>query len=102
MLPRDGRMVADTMIYLDLSFDSGSYVQSQARFHRIGQQAVRCLVIHLVAEGTVDEYIRKTVLEKLKTATQVLDEGLGEGTIAQNLVQGGVQMSKKELLELLK
>lgn len=102
LLPRDGRMVADTMIYLDLSFDSGSYVQSQARFHRIGQQAVRCLVIHLVAEGTVDEYIRKTVLEKLKTATQVLDEGLGEGTIAQNLVQGGVQMSKKELLELLK
>jgi|GEM_PF-623162 len=102
LLPRDGKMVADTMVYLDLSFDSGSYVQSQARFHRIGQQAVRCLVVHLVAEGTVDEYIRKTVLEKLKTATQVLDEGLGVGTVAQNLGQAGAQMSKKELLELLK
>ncbi|MEN9808911.1 MAG: hypothetical protein RLZZ488_478 [Pseudomonadota bacterium] len=101
LLPRDGRMVADTMIYLDLSFDSGSYVQSQARFHRIGQQAVRCLVVHLIAEGTVDEYIRRTVLEKLKTATQVLDEGLGTGTVAQNLIQGGAQLSKKELLELL-
>lgn len=102
LLPRDGKMVADTMIYLDLSFDSGSYVQSQARFHRIGQQALRCLVVHLIAEGTVDEYIRRTVLEKLKTATQVLDEGLGAGTIAQNLVQGGIQFSKKDLLELLK
>lgn len=102
LLPRDGRMVADTMIYLDLSFDSGSYVQSQARFHRIGQQAVRCLVVHLIAEGTVDEYIRRTVLEKLKTATQVLDEGLGTGTVAQNLIQGAAQLSKKELLEILK
>lgn len=102
LLPRDGKMVADTMVYLDLSFDSGSYVQSQARFHRIGQQAVRCLVIHLIAEGTVDEYIRRTVLDKLKTATQVLDEGLGAGTVAQNLIQGGMQMSKKELLEILK
>jgi SNF2 family DNA or RNA helicase len=101
LLPRDGKMIADTMIYLDLSFDSGSYVQSQARFHRIGQQALRCLVIHLVAEGTVDEYIRRTVLEKLKTAAQVLDEGLGSGTVAQNIVQGGAQMSKKELLEIL-
>lgn len=102
LLPRDGKMVADTMVYLDLSFDSGSYVQSQARFHRIGQQALRCLVVHLIAEGTVDEYIRRTVLEKLKTATQVLDEGLGAGTVSQNLAQSGVQLSKKELLELLK
>ena len=102
LLPRDGKMVADTMIYLDLSFDSGSYVQSQARFHRIGQQAVRCLVVHLIAEGTVDEYIRATVLDKLKSAAQILDEGLGTGTIAQNIVQGGVQLSKKELLEILK
>jgi SNF2 family DNA or RNA helicase len=95
-------MVADTMVYLDLSFDSASYVQSQARFHRIGQQAVRCLVVHLIAEGTVDEYIRKTVLEKLKTATQVLDAGLGEGTIAQALVEGSAQLNKKEILEALR
>jgi SNF2 family DNA or RNA helicase len=102
LLPRDGRMVADTMVYLDLSFDSGSYVQSQARFHRIGQQAVRCLVVHLIAEGTVDEYIRTTILDKLKTAAQVLDEGLGKGTVAGSILQDGVQMSKKELLEMLK
>jgi SWI/SNF-related matrix-associated actin-dependent regulator 1 of chromatin subfamily A len=74
LLPRDGRMVADTMIYVDLSFDSASYIQSQARFHRIGQDAARCLVIHMIAEGTVDEYIRKTIIEKIRTATQVLDD----------------------------
>ncbi|MBM3382115.1 MAG: DEAD/DEAH box helicase [Betaproteobacteria bacterium] len=101
LLPRDGKMVADTMVYLDLSFDSASYVQSQARFHRIGQQAVRCLVIHLIAESTVDEYIRNTVLEKLKTATQVLDAGLGEGTLAENVIESKVQLNKKELLEAL-
>jgi SNF2 family DNA or RNA helicase len=99
LLPRDGKMVADTMIYVDLSFDSGSYVQSQARFHRIGQQAVRCLVVHLVAEGTVDEYIRRTVLDKLKTATQVLDEGLGAGTIA---LASDASFSKKDILNILK
>lgn len=74
LLPRDGKTRADTMIYYDFSFDSASYIQSQARFHRIGQSAERCFVIHLVGDGTVDEYIRKKVLEKVITAAQILDE----------------------------
>ena len=98
LLPRDGRMRADTMIYLDLSFDSGSYVQSQARFHRIGQLAERCLVVHLVGESTVDEYIRKTVIEKIKTATELLDDGLGGNASMLDL---GGRLSKEELMRIL-
>jgi SNF2 family DNA or RNA helicase len=98
LLPRDGRMKADTMIYLDLSFDAGSYVQSQARFHRIGQQAERCLVVHLVGESTIDEYIRKTVVEKIKTATELLDDG-AKGNSA--MVDLGGRLGKEDLLKIL-
>ncbi|MCA2959291.1 MAG: DEAD/DEAH box helicase [Silvanigrellales bacterium] len=98
LLPRDGRMKADTMIYLDLSFDAGSYVQSQARFHRIGQTAERCLVVHLVGETTVDEYIRKTVIEKIKTATELLDDGNPSNAA---MLEVGGRLSKEELLKIL-
>jgi SNF2 family DNA or RNA helicase len=98
LLPRDGRMVADTMIYVDLSFDSSSYIQSQARFHRIGQDAVRCLVIHLVGEQTVDEYIRRTVVEKIRVAAQVLDASrVGEGAVGE----GHPELGRDELLRAL-
>ena len=97
-LPRDGRMKADTMIYLDLSFDAGSYVQSQARFHRIGQTAERCLVVHLVGETTVDEYIRKTVIEKIETATELLDDGNKSNAA---MLEVGGRLSKEELLKIL-
>lgn len=98
LLPRDGRMKADTMIYLDLSFDAGSYVQSQARFHRIGQNSERCLVVHLVGESTVDEYIRKTVIEKIKTATELLDDGNKANAAMIDL---GGRLGKDELLAIL-
>jgi SNF2 family DNA or RNA helicase len=98
LLPTDGKMKADTMIYLDLSFDSGSYVQSQARFHRIGQTAERCLVIHLVAEDTVDEYIRKSIVEKVKTAAELLDDGKN---LDITKFVNTVTFSKEELLSAL-
>ncbi len=98
LLPRDGKMVADTMIYVDLSFDSASYIQSQARFHRIGQDAARCLVIHMLAAGTVDEYIRKTIIEKIRTATQVLDDN---ESVAGIVASTRMELSRDELLRVL-
>jgi SNF2 family DNA or RNA helicase len=98
LLPRDGKTVADTMIYLDLSFDSASYIQSQARFHRIGQIAERCLVIHLLGDGTVDEYIRKSVLEKIRTATRVLDNN---ESVASLVAATRVEFSREELMRIL-
>lgn len=98
LLPRDGRMQADTMIYLDLSFDSASYIQSQARFHRIGQDAMRCLVIHMLAAGTVDEYIRKTIVEKIRTATQVLDD---KDSVAGIAATARMEFTREEILKAL-
>jgi hypothetical protein len=99
LLPKDGKMVADTMIYLDLSFDSASYLQSQARFHRIGQTAEKCLVVHLMGESTVDEYIRKTIVEKIKTATQLLDENAR--TVLDALKATPSALSKSDFLSAL-
>jgi SNF2 family DNA or RNA helicase len=78
------------MIYVDLSFDGGSYVQSQARFHRIGQQAERCLVIHLLGEGTVDEYIRANIVEKIETAGALLDDKDVKGILNASLSREGL------------
>jgi SNF2 family DNA or RNA helicase len=95
LLPKDGVTRADTMIYVDLSFDGGSYIQSQARFHRIGQAAERCLVIHLLADETVDEYIRANIVEKLETAGALLDDRDVKGLL------GGQSLSKDSLLRML-
>lgn len=95
LLPSNPKMRADTMIYFDFNFDSASYIQSQARFHRIGQTAERCLVIHLMGDGTVDEYIRRRVAEKVQTAAQVLDE-----ENAPHLARSE-RMGKDEILSVL-
>jgi SWI/SNF-related matrix-associated actin-dependent regulator 1 of chromatin subfamily A len=98
LVPKDGYTRADTMIYLDLSFDSGSYLQSQARFHRIGQEAERCLVIHLIGENTIDEYIRRTVIDKIQTSAKLLD---GEGGAELNKILQPAKFSKAELMKVL-
>lgn len=99
LLPKDGKMKADTMIYMDLNFDGGSYVQSQARFHRIGQNSEKCLVIHLIGQETVDEYIKKSLIDKIQTATQILDNT----TNAQlnQIKNEKFTLNKEEVLKIL-
>lgn len=99
LLPEDGKTRADTMIYYDFSFDSASYVQSQARFHRIGQAAEKCFVIHLVGDSTIDEYIRKKVIEKVHTAAKILDEDESSKLEATRIISG--KFSKDEILDVL-
>ncbi|WP_338636264.1 DEAD/DEAH box helicase [Spirobacillus cienkowskii] len=99
LLPKDGKMKADTMIYMDLNFDGGSYLQSQARFHRIGQSSDKCLVIHLIATDTVDEYIKKSLIDKIKTASQILDNASEEQLI--KLSGEKTSLSKEEILSIL-
>ena len=99
LLPRDGKMKADTMIYMDLNFDGGSYVQSQARFHRIGQNSEKCLVIHLIGQETVDEYIKKSLIDKIQTASQILDNASQEQL--NNIKGEKFTLSKDEILNIL-
>lgn len=98
LLPKDGKMKADTMIYMDLNFDGGSYVQSQARFHRIGQNSEKCLIIHLIAIDTVDEYIKKSLHEKIKTASHILDNTPFNQAIEK---EGLNNLSKEDILHIL-
>lgn len=95
LLPRDGKMRADTMIYLDMNFDAASYVQSQARFHRIGQESQKCLVVHLIGSNTIDSYIRSSLDEKLKTAAQIVDDK-ERGDLTAIRVGNSLQLDSKE------
>ncbi|APJ02427.1 DEAD/DEAH box helicase [Silvanigrella aquatica] len=99
LLPKDGKMQADTMIYMDLNFDAGSYIQSQARFHRIGQTSEKCLVIHLVGLETVDEYIKKSLIDKTQTAAQILDNA-SEDQLNQ-MIGDKFTLSREEVLNIL-
>jgi DNA topoisomerase IB len=87
------------MIYLDLNFDGASYLQSQARFHRIGQTAERCVVLHLLGESTIDFYIKKSLVDKIKTASQLLDKE--KHVMFQTISSERFQMTKNTFLDIL-
>ncbi len=99
LLPKDGKMKTDTMIYMDLNFDGGSYVQSQARFHRIVQSSEKCLVIHLIGQETVDEYIKKSLIDKIQTATQILDNA--SNAQLEQIKGQNINLTKDEILKIL-
>lgn len=55
--------IAKTMVYYSNSFSLEKRLQSEDRFHRIGQdQSVQ--IIDIVAEGSVDEHVVKSLREK--------------------------------------
>ena len=85
---------------MDLNFDAGRYVQSQARFHRIGQTAEKCLVIHLIGTNTVDEYIKKTLVNKLQVAMRVLDN-IDFNAQTDELEKQSLSLSKQDMLDLI-
>lgn len=64
---------ADTCVYYSTSFNYASYEQSLSRIHRIGQSN-RCLYVHLVADGTIDEMVMKALERKKDLAQMVVDD----------------------------
>jgi SNF2 family DNA or RNA helicase len=61
---------ANNAIYLDRSFNSVDYIQSQDRIHRISQKR-DCKIYKLIAEDTIDEYIDE-ILSKKNSIAQVI------------------------------
>ena len=59
-------------IYYSLGFSLGDYLQSIARLHRHGQNAI-VDYIHLVAAGTVDDIITRALQHKENVVQAVLD-----------------------------
>jgi SNF2 family DNA or RNA helicase len=64
---------ASVAVFYSLDFNFANYEQSRARIHRIGQDK-KCLYIHLVAKGTVDQKILQALQHKGDVATLVVDE----------------------------
>jgi len=61
---------ANYAVYLDRSFSSVDYIQSQDRIHRISQTK-KCYIIKLIAKETVDEYVDELILKKEQIAKLV-------------------------------
>jgi SNF2 family DNA or RNA helicase len=68
---------ARTVIYYSNSFNLVDRLQSEDRAHRIGQEHP-VQYIDLVASGTVDEHIVKSLRNKFDIATQITGDTLKE------------------------
>ena len=66
---------ASTVIYYSNSYDLEKRIQSEDRAHRIGQKN-KVLYIDLVAKGTVDEKIIKSLRNKVSIAKEISGEEL--------------------------
>jgi SNF2 family DNA or RNA helicase len=64
---------ASVAVYYSLDFSYANYEQSRARIHRIGQTQ-KCLYIHLVAKGTVDEKVMDALKHKGDIARLMVDD----------------------------
>ncbi len=64
---------ANVAVFDSLDFSYANYEQSRARIHRIGQKQ-KCLYIHLVGKGTVDEKILNALKHKGDIAKIMVDD----------------------------
>ena len=64
---------ANVAVFYSLDFSYANYEQSRARIHRIGQKE-KCLYIHLVCKGTVDEKVMSALQKKGDIAKLMVDD----------------------------
>ena len=71
---------ADVGVFAELDYVPSKLAQGESRLHRFGQKRP-VLIQYVIADGTIDELIRDTVIRKLDTFQQVigkLDDRLKE------------------------
>jgi SNF2 family DNA or RNA helicase len=66
---------ANTVIYYSNSYDLEKRLQSEDRAHRIGQTG-SVTYVDLVAEGTIDERIIKSLKDKVNIANEIMGEDI--------------------------
>jgi superfamily II DNA or RNA helicase len=69
-------------IYYSLGFSLGDYEQSLKRTHRPGQTR-KCIYVHLIATGTVDQKVYRALSEKKSVVEYVLSE-MGSVQLAES------------------
>lgn len=62
---------ADNMAYYNNSYNLGLRLQSEDRFHRIGQEAESCTITDFEALGTVDRPMLRTLKEKRGVSAKI-------------------------------
>ena len=66
---------ANTVIYYSNSYDLEKRLQSEDRAHRIGQTG-SVTYVDLIAEGTIDERIVKSLRNKINIANEIMGEDI--------------------------
>ena len=66
---------ANTLIYYSNSYDLEKRLQSEDRAHRIGQTG-SVTYVDLIAEGTIDERIVKSLKDKVNIANEIMGEDI--------------------------
>lgn len=64
---------ASVAVYYSLDFSFSNYEQSRARIHRIGQDK-KCIYVHLICKGTIDEKIMHALKHKGNIAKLMVDD----------------------------
>lgn len=83
---------ADIIVHIDQPWNPAKLRQREDRLHRIGQES-SVQVVTLMANRTVDHYVRRILEAKLKLIGQVLDEDMDE--IMQQ------RLTREDLMEML-
>lgn len=66
--------VCDSISFAEVSWTPGENRQIADRLHRIGQKGKSVLIRFLIAEGTVEEQIVRTIIKKEKIIDQIIKE----------------------------
>ncbi len=64
---------AHTMVFYSLSYSMSDFDQAKARIHRVGQKQ-DCQYIYLIAKGTVDTKVLRSLRNKVNLAKTLVDD----------------------------
>ena len=64
---------AHTMVFYSLDYSMSNFDQAKARIHRVGQKQ-KCLYIYLIARGTVDSKVLRSLRKKVNLAKALVDD----------------------------
>lgn len=64
---------ASTMVFYSMDYSMSNFEQAKARIHRVSQKN-DCLYIYLIAKGTVDSKVLKSLRSKVDLAKMLVDE----------------------------
>lgn len=64
---------ASTMVFYSMDYSMSNFEQAKARIHRVSQKN-DCLYIYLIAKGTVDKKVLKTLRDKVDLAKLLVDD----------------------------